>query len=170
MTQRAESTNPETGRMMLPLAVVGLSLWHAFPSLFEAWSVDLYARGAASAFVIWLAILGIPSICKKMLHEPFLAWSAISLVLIALGAMTEIRAVHHLALAFAVTGTMGLKISGLLSVAAAITWMPAAGWVISHWKTDGLVGWERPTIALFMISPLAVISCRSSQRAKSRNS
>jgi hypothetical protein len=137
--------------LILPLAVLGLAAWHALPSLAEAWSDDLYARGAPLACGIWLA----PQGWLFLKHRKFpatacLTWLALSLLLSVGGAMTGLRVLHHLALATAVPGVGGLRLAGLATTAAAPAWLPATGWFLSHWKSGGLAGWERPAFAASM--------------------
>lgn len=142
--------------LALPLAVLGLTAWNALPTLVEAWRFDLYARGAPLAFVIWLAAQG--WLVAKGRHSPFrpcLVWIALSLALATAGSMSGLRVLHHLAFAVALPGILGLRVSGLLAIAAAPAWLPATGWFVSHWKAGGLVGWERPAysslLALFLL-------------------
>ncbi|MEI6674116.1 MAG: hypothetical protein WCO57_02955, partial [Verrucomicrobiota bacterium] len=41
---------------------------------------------------------------------------------------------------------------------AALAWLPASGWFLSHWKTGGLGGWERPALAAMMALLLLTLS------------
>ena len=147
--------------LALPLAVLGLAAWNALPTLVEAWQCDLYARGAALAFGIWLIPQG--WLVIKGRHTPFhpcLAWIAVSLVLGVAGSMSGLRVLHHLAFAIAVPGVLGLRTSGLLVIAAAPAWLPATGWFVSHWKAGGLAGWERPAYSTILAIFLLVFSHR----------
>jgi hypothetical protein len=144
--------------LALPLAVLGLAAWHALPTLSEAWGNDLYARGAALACGIWLAPQGwLLFQNRKSPTLPSLAWLAVCLLLCAAGTMTGLRVLHHLALATAVPGVLGLRLGGLVTTAAAPAWLPASGWFLSHWKSGGLVGWERPAFAASMAVLLLVL-------------
>ncbi len=132
----------------LPIAVLALSAWQALPTITEAWRYDLYARGAPLACAIWL----IPQIWWRFSfrHTPIApraAWLGLAMLLCIAGAMTELRVLQHLALASALAGTFGWRFSGFVTIATALTWLPASGWFMSHWKNAGLVGWERPVLA-----------------------
>lgn len=140
---------PDIRGISLPLATLGLCAWHAFPSLAAAWGNDLYSRGAATAFVIWLLsqciiMFGTPSLRTSSRH----GWIIIALILCVTGSMSELRAIQHLALAAAVPGLLGLGFTGVTSFASAATWMPASGWFLSHVISGGLAGWERPASAM----------------------
>jgi hypothetical protein len=81
---------------------------------------------------------------------------AVSLVLCTAGSMTGLRVLHHLALATALPGLLGLGLGACVTIAAAPAWLPATGWFLSHWKTGGLAGWERPAYASVMALLLLV--------------
>ena len=144
--------------MALPLAVLGLAAWQALPTLVEAWGNDLYTRGAPLAFGLWLAPQGWVFFQQRHLApKPCLAWLGISLLLCTAGSMTSLRVLHHLALATALPGLLGLGLAGCVTTAAAAAWLPATGWLLSHWKTGGLAGWERPAFASIMA--LVLLAC-----------
>ncbi|MEI7954112.1 MAG: hypothetical protein WCJ66_02970 [Verrucomicrobiota bacterium] len=134
--------------LTLPIAVLALSAWQALPTITEAWSSDLYARGAPLACAIWL----IPQIWWRVSYRhspiaPRTAWLGLAVLLCIAGAMTELRVVQHLALACALAGTFGWRFSGFVTIATSLAWLPASGWFVSHWKNAGLAGWERPVLA-----------------------
>ncbi len=139
----------------LPLATSALAAWQAVPSLIEAWRTDLYSRGAPLAFFIWLVPLSI--VFFKQRATPGLAWIGLSLFLCAAGSMGGVNLLLHLALATAVTGLSGLRLSGIVTTMAAAAWLPASGWFLSHLKSGGLAGWERPVfaalVALLIVVP-----------------
>lgn len=137
--------------LALPLAVLGLTAWVAFPTLAEAWQHDLYARGAPLAFAIWLATQGW-LFFKNRSHATAqsMAWLGLALFLCMAGSLSGLRVLHHLALATAVPGLLGLKFAGLTTTAASLAWLPATGWFISHWKSGGLSGWERPVVVAIL--------------------
>ncbi len=163
--------------MSLPLAMLGLAVWQAFPTLIEAWSHDLYARGAPLAFAIWIATQGWLFFKNRHLPAPAsVAWLAASMMLCTAGAMSGLRVLHHLALACAVAGLPGrharATVAPLFTPAAALTkltilgitavtvlaWLPASGWLLSHWRAGGLGGWERPALAALMALFLLTLS------------
>lgn len=153
-----DSSSTDLG-MTLPLAVLGLAAWQALPTLVEAWNNDLYAAGAPLAFGLWLASQG--WVYFKQCHlatKPCLAWLSLSLLLCSAGSMTDLRVLHHLALATAVPGLLGLGLGGVITSAAAPAWLPATGWFLSHWNTGGLIGWERPSFASIMALLLLAIA------------
>ncbi|MEI6654176.1 MAG: hypothetical protein WCP45_05355 [Verrucomicrobiota bacterium] len=206
MNRTAESP-PDSLGMGLPLAVSGLAAWQALPSLIEAWNHDLYSRGAALAFAIWLVTPG--WLYFKNRHAPAPAsavWLVLALLLCAAGAMSGLRVLQHLALACAVAGLPGwrrgacgaantdrlaqdsviegsgqnaratvaraccplsvftptaalAKLTALgVAVVAALAWLPASGWFLSHWQVGGLSGWERPVVASLMAFFLLALS------------
>jgi hypothetical protein len=131
--------------------VLGLTAWKAFPTLAEAWQHDLYARGAPLAFAIWLATQAWLFFKNRgQSTDQGIAWLGFSLLLCAAGSLSGLRVLHHLALATAVPGLLGLRFAGLATTAAALAWLPASGWFISHWKSGGLTGWERPVFVTFL--------------------
>ena len=143
----------------LPLAVLGLTLYNALPSLAEAWAHDIYSRGALPAFVIWLAAPVGLFFQRRPFSKPCMVWLAISVALGVAGSLSDLRVLHHLALATAIPGVFGLRVSGLVLVAAAPTWLPASGWLfLSHWKAGGLIGWERPVCSAILAVLLLAIS------------
>lgn len=143
--------------LVLALSVVALVAWNAMPTLSKAWGDDLFARGGAVAFGVWLAAPGILFFKRyRLAVSPSLGWLGVSLVLSAAGAMSELRVLQHLALACAVPGLLGTWWVPLAALAAAPAWLPATGWFLSHWISGGLAGWERPTfgfaMALFLLA------------------
>ena len=139
--------------MAMPAAVLVLTSWHALPSLFAAWGNDLYARGAALGFALWLAIL-VLVVFKQAPAAPSTAWMLVALALCAAGSMGSLRVLQHLALAAAVAAFPGGFARGWIIVLAALAWLPASGWFLSHLKTGGLGVWERPLAALVVCAPL----------------
>ena len=134
--------------MALPLAVLALTAWQALPTIFAAWGNDLYARGAPLACAIWLAPQAWWQFkLRPAPAPPCLAWLGLALALCAAGTVTELHAFQHLALVAALAGVLGWRLGGALTSAAAVAWLPASGWFLSHWKTAGLAGWERPALA-----------------------
>ena len=96
---------PHPGKMgpALPLAVTGLAVFQAIPSLTEAWRVDLYARGALPAFGIWLAAQAWLFFRQRAASGgPNVVWLAVALGLAGAGSMTGLRVLHHLSLTAAV--------------------------------------------------------------------
>lgn len=160
MNPAKSHSTPRHG-IALPLAVLALCAWNALPSLGAAWGNDLYARGAAAAFTIWLlsqcvVVLGKPG----PRATPNAAWITAALVLCAAGSMSGMRALQHLALAAALPGLLGSGFTGIASVAAAATWLPASGWILSHIEKGGLKGWERPSAAIVFALVFAFLSRR----------
>jgi hypothetical protein len=146
--------------MAISLAVLGLAACNALPTLIEAWSNDLYARGGSLAFGIWLAPQGFLFLKKPHFFSGHsgLAWVVASLLLVTAGSMTGMRALQHLALACAFSGLLGSRLVALAALAAAPAWLPATGWFVSHWMSGGLAGWERPTFAALMALVLLVLA------------
>ena len=135
--------------MALPVATLALAIWQAVPALVEAWQDDLYARGAPLAFVIWLGLFALYFLrIRERILTPRTEWIAVSLFLCAAGSMSGLRVLQHLALAAAIPGLLGLRFTGFIAVASAVTWLPASGWFLSHWQAGGLLGWERPLLSL----------------------
>ena len=130
------------------------------PSLLEAWSHDSYSRGGPAAFGIWILVLaGVFLLPRGNGNCHGVSWIMIAAACCAAGSMADLRVLHHLALACSLTGLAGMGLSGLLSVAAALAWMPAAGWFLSRFFPGGLVGWERPAAVLagcFVVSIAAL--------------
>lgn len=148
----------------LPLATSALAAWQAVPSLIDGWRTDLYSRGAPLAFLIWLVPLAI--VFFKQRAAPGLGWIGLSLFLCAAGSMGEVNLLLHLALATAIAGLSGLALSGFVATLAAAAWLPASGWFLSHLKSGGLAGWERPVfaalVALLIVSPKLMPSSSTS--------
>ncbi len=150
--------------LALPFAVLGLACYNALPTLAEAWLHDLYSRGALIAFVIWVVAQAWVYFQRRPLAKPCMVWLAISLLLGVAGSLSDLRVLHHLALAAAIPGCFGLRMTGLVVLAGAPTWLPATGWFLSHWKSGGLIGWERPACsALLAIILLALPRASRSQ-------
>jgi hypothetical protein len=141
----------------LPLATSALAAWQAVPSLIEAWRTDLYSRGAPLAFFIWLVPLAI--VFFKQRAAPGPGWIGLSLLLCAAGSMAGVNLLQHLALATAVAGLSGLRFYGFVTTAASAAWLPASGWFLSHMKSGGFAGWERPVFAVLMA--LVVVAATS---------
>lgn len=157
------SPRPENLGTMLPLAVLGFVAWQALPSLMAAWGNDLYSRGAPLASAIWLAPLAWSHF--KTPQSPTsqrFAWLVIALCLCATGAITQLRACQHVALACALTATLSGRLASSVTLITAFAWIPATGWLLSRWQSGGLVGWERPALAssltLFLITRTRVSS------------
>ncbi|MEI6673592.1 MAG: hypothetical protein WCO57_00285, partial [Verrucomicrobiota bacterium] len=112
MIPQADPPSDHLG-ISLPLAVLGLAAWQALPTLIGAWSHDLYARGAPLAFGIWLATQGWLVLNNRHLGAPAsVGWLVVALLLCAVGAMSGLRVLHHLALACAVAGLPGWRLGG----------------------------------------------------------
>lgn len=132
---------------ILPLAVIALAAWLAGPSLLAAWRDDVYARGAPLAFGIWT--LALVSRRPRGASERGFLWLALALAGIVLGSLAGLRVALHGALAAAVIGGCAAGwLRGLIGLAAALSWLPASGWFLSHAIGGGLQGWERPLLAL----------------------
>lgn len=166
-------TPPPTDRfrILLPAATVALVAWLAAPSLAEAATTDLYNRGLPLALAIWLApqvfyALKLRSPAKP--HSHF--WIGLALLLCVLGSMSDFRVLYHLSLAAAVPGFCGLRVSGLIAFMGAASWLPATGWLISRFKTSGLIGWERPLAATLISLLLLVVTLRLANRNSTHHS
>lgn len=140
----------------MPAAVVALASYHALPTLLAAWGSDLYCRGAPLSFAIWLALLGVVVFKQTTPTQASTVWILVSLGLCVAGAMGGLRVFHHLALAASVVAFLGTFAQGLLGMIAAVAWLPASGWFLSHLKMGGLSGWERSLTALLLCLPLLV--------------
>ncbi len=120
----------------------------ALPSLWDAWQNDLYAYGGFIAFLVWLSSLGMASFWRcHVRRDRSTFWIILAALLCMAGSMTSLRVCHHLALACALSGLARPPRQGWLAAAAALSWLPASGWLISRVSVGGLAGWERPTLA-----------------------
>jgi hypothetical protein len=158
MTRSTDNSGEYPDRI-LPMAVLGLAAWHALPTLIEAWGSDLYSAGAPLAFGLWLASQGWLYFKQRQLAgPPCMVLLVLSLLLCAAGSMCGLRVLHHLALATAVSALPGWKLGACITTSAAMAWLPATGWFLSHWKSGGLAGWERPAFAGLMALLLVGLS------------
>jgi hypothetical protein len=155
----------ERSSILLPLATVCLVAWLAVPTLIAASGNDLYARGLPLAFLIWLAPLvhyyGLMRSTSKP-HCHF--WIALALLFCVLGSMSGFRILYHLSLAAAIPGFCGLRYTGILALIGASSWLPASGWFLSHFKTGGLMGWERPVAASLFSIVLVMLTLSIAKR------
>lgn len=140
----------------MPVAVVALASYHALPTLLAAWGSDLYSRGAPLGFALWLALVGVMVFKQTTPTQASTVWMLVALGLCVGGAMGGLRILHHLALAASLVAFLGGFPRGLFAMIAAVSWLPASGWFLSHLKMGGLSGWERPLAALLLCSPLLV--------------
>jgi hypothetical protein len=158
MTRPTQHPGEDLGRA-LPLAVLGLTAWHALPTLVQAWGSDLYAAGAPLAFGLWLASQGwLYFKHRSLAAHPCMVLLVVSLLLCAAGSMCGLRVLQHLALATAVPALSGWKPGACVTMVAAPAWLPATGWFLSHWKSGGLAAWERPAFAGLMALLLVVLA------------
>ena len=160
----AASNRSAAGAWIPRLASLALSAYLAGPTLAGAWLHDLYSRGGALAFAITTAgvlagffLAGKPQ-CRSV------AWPVLSVLCCAAGSMADLRVLHHAGLAFALAGWTGAASAGLTAAAAALAWMPAAGWFLSRFHAGGLAGWERPLAAAAGTAVLLVIA-KSTRRS-----
>lgn len=137
----------------LPAAVVALASYHALPTLLAAWGSDLYSRGAPLGFALWWVLLGWVFFRKAKPAQPSTVWMLVALGLCLAGAMGGLRVLYHLALAASVAAFLGSFAQGLFGMMAAVAWLPASGWFLSHLKMGGLNGWERP-LTVLLLAPL----------------
>jgi hypothetical protein len=155
----------ERSSLLLPLATVGLVAWLAVPTLIDASGNDLYAKGLPLAFLIWLAPLVHYFWVMRSTSKPHCHfWIALALLCCVLGSMSDFRIFYHVSLAAAITGFCGLRFTGILALMGAASWLPASGWVLSHFKTGGLMGWERPLAASLMSVVLVVLTLSFTKR------
>lgn len=137
------------------LSIISAAL--ALPSLWNAWSHDLYAAGGFIAFLVWLSSLGITSYQLRHLASDRNAfWLVLSALLCMAGSMTSLRVCHHLALACALCGLVVPTKYGWFAATAALSWLPASGWPISRFFSGGMVGWERPTVSATAVIVLLI--------------
>jgi hypothetical protein len=152
-------SNPGRSALILPAASVILCAWLATPSLVAASGNDLYARGLPLAFLIWLVALLIYFTNKALTAKPHSHfWIALALLLCVLGSISQMRVILHLSLACSIIGFCGLRFSGVLALIGAVSWLPATGWFLSHVKTGGLMGWERPLFASLLCVGVFILS------------
>ncbi len=127
------------------LFLSGLSAFLALPSLRDAWRDDPYSNGGFAAFLVWLASLGVASfLLRHRGGQGSTSWIVISALLCAAGSIASLRVCHHLALASALCGLAVQARYGWLPAVAALSWLPASGWLVSRFSTGGTAGWERP--------------------------
>ncbi len=134
----------------------------ALPSLWSAWWHDLYAAGGFSAFLIWISSIVIASYRLRHLgwsRNTF--WIVFSALLCIVGSMTSLRVCHHLALACALCGFITSTKQVWLLAVAALSWLPASGWLISRFSVGGIAGWERPILSTIASMVLLVCLCRN---------
>lgn len=150
MSSAPPTPDQKTGvGIALPITVCVVTLARAMPSILEAWRIDLYARGAWIAFIIWVAVQAYARFTSPRRHEQETAWwLAAALAAGCLGALCNMRVFDSISLSFAITGLFSVGWTSTICVAAAATWIPATGWLISHFWNGGLSGWERPLAAL----------------------
>lgn len=144
-------SRPSTGGigLLLPFAVLLVTIWKAFPTLTAAWNNDLYSRGGMIAFAIWTATqIGLAFLSRRVGLRGRFFWVAASLGFFAIAGLSELNVFYHLSLACAVPGFLGLRMMGVFVVIASAVWLPATGYFVSNWKAGGLSGWERPGLAL----------------------
>lgn len=144
-------TNPEedrdSGYGWLPFAVLAVALVRSMSSLVEAWGHDVYSRGAAVAFAIWVLPAFLPFLRKPPQGGGFF-WLILALVSGVAGAVSSLRILSHLSLAFSIAAVArphGLRI---VWVCASVAWLPASGWLLSKLHGGGFSGWERPVLSL----------------------
>lgn len=126
--------------------LAGLSAFLALPSLRDAWRDDPYSKGGFPAFLVWLASLGIASfLMRHRRGQGGTSWIVITASLCAAGSIASLRVCHHLALASALCGLAVQARYGWLPAVAALSWLPASGWIVSRFSEGGISGWERPT-------------------------
>lgn len=136
-------------RWLLSGVILVLTAYLALPSLVDAWAHDLYSRGGAAAFAIWIIALIVSwfPLCQKA-EGPSIFWSVCAALLCAMGSMSSLRVLYHAALVLALVNRSKFAVKpAMLAALCALTWLPSAGWIISRFHAGGLVGWERPIMA-----------------------
>ena len=144
--------------------LAGLGTVLALPSLRDAWRDDPYSNGGFPAFLIWLASLGIASfLMRHRGGQGGTSWIVISALLCAAGSITSLRVCHHLSLAAALCCLAVQARYGWLPAVAALSWLPASGWLVSRFSEGGTSGWERPSASAAAAIVLLIL-CHLSKR------
>lgn len=148
MMDRATTFAPHE-RRLLSMAVLVLSAYLALPSLVDAWRHDLYSRGGAAAFAVWItALIASWFPLRRKAGVASTIWPVCAALLCALGSMSSLRVLYHAALVVALVSCPRLAVRpGMLAALGALAWLPSAGWIISRFQAGGLAGWERPMMA-----------------------
>ena len=159
MNKTPATARPRLAEGLLPaLFLAALAAFLAFPSLWEAWRHDPYARGGDAAFAFWLGSLALAYRQSPDKQTPrAFGWIALAALCCVFGTLTSTRAFHHLAMAISLTAAIpGRRILWLL-LPAALTWLPASSHLVSRLLSGGLCGWERPAAAFVLaLLPLAL--------------
>lgn len=95
----------------------------------EAWRHAPYDRAGPAAAMLWLAMLAL----MPRLRQPARLFLAAAWIGSLLGVTGELRVARHVALVCAVCAWLpgtGLR---LVAAAAALSWMPALGWLLATW-------------------------------------
>lgn len=154
----AASNRATAGTWIPRVAILALAAYLAGPTLAEAWSHDLYSRGGALAFAVSVAGVLAGFLIAGKARCQSMAWPVLAVLCCAAGSMSDLRVLHHAGLACALAGWAGAAPAGLTAAAAALAWMPAAGWFLSRFHAGGLAGWERPLAATAGATVLLVIA------------
>lgn len=121
-------------RLMLltPLAIVAYCAWRA-GDLATAWRVSTYDNLGWLAFLVWLVPIGLARLVGPRPAEIFpLAnrFGTFALLVSLLGTLGSINLLHHFGLALALAALLpGFGIWHWPWLLAAVSWMPAAGWL-----------------------------------------
>lgn len=132
------------------LCALGLSLWHE-RGLPGSWLHSPYDSGGMIAFAIWLAIVLLPVARRGWTPAPALVPAA--LFAVAFGSILETH--------FLVQGGFALLLLGqtrrdagewLAGLAAAASWMPAAGWLMARFLPPAMAWPSRIGIAVLALT------------------
>lgn len=120
--------------------IMGLVGVMALPSLFWAWQTAPYDRGAGWVFGLWLLAGGGMAWAGRH-HKPRRLWGAwLALVLAVVGRIAEVNAVLYWAWVCALLPWFPLRWTLGLWVVAAVSWMPAMGWILRHFSEATVLG------------------------------
>ncbi len=122
-------------------------------SILDAWQHSPFDHWDGPAWIVWMIPVGISLYAKK---EVRIAWLGTALALTLGGALLDLNLLKHLAFAIACAGLTAPRSTFWIWLPAAVTWMPALGWLFSKYDWDPTeVGLLR--LALAFISTISYI-------------
>lgn len=160
-------------KLALPTAVTAWVSWFAIPPLFEAWTIDLFSRGAATALVIWiLSLIWTLFDDNSLLLTPSSAWLSAAITLCLAGVLCKLNILLHLALAASLMGLLSVKFltfTSAILASASLCWLPASGWLLSRLIPAEISPWLRISAAIsFAMATFCVSRSKTDRKLRSR--